>query len=536
MPRTRRPLLVAILVVTALALAGCVPTGSSATVAPSAADVAWGQAPSASSGTTFQSDVVLISGGGATVRSVSGDGFTWTLDRRAGGVDRLAVGKIMFVTGHGVGRVIHLKQSGETVAVTIEPVGLTDIIKDGHYATAKPVPFDQAAGQVATGAFWMDPDLLAQEGASSAIDTAPGVTESQVGQSFTDNDGPQSLGGPVISGASWIRRTDNVPSPPSPPSPTTPQVPQIKVPDLPRPPMNVAKVANTLATQTGGFQLTRTCCKAGTGTDFYYEKEGLKIKGSVALKMVAPTATFDLKIADSKVTLAEFKLTGAASLHAEMQAATSAGPAINATSRALGLDMDYDIPIGAIFGVPFSVTVSNALEVSIFMPGTAEVHGVGDYNLGAALGFRYDGSGFHSETSGKFNADTAISKSSSLAVGLSGITVTDDINFNVGIGFFGFKAGLDFGFRALVSVSIGAPIGFNVSQGAADPIERCRNARGVLRMTYGFGYTIPGPIVEVVNFFVKFFKGEPIAKKGGKHAFTVVAAVDKTEPASGFCK
>src|SRR5690606_23234363 len=61
--------------------------------------VAYGLPPLPHPEVTFQPDVVIIEGGGRTVRSVSDDGLTWRLDARADGVDQLAPDKIMFVTG-----------------------------------------------------------------------------------------------------------------------------------------------------------------------------------------------------------------------------------------------------------------------------------------------------------------------------------------------------------------------------------------------------------------------------------------------------
>jgi hypothetical protein len=533
--RRLRPVaaLVAGALVVATALAGCTPTaGSIAPVPATAADAAWGQAPSPQPGVTMQPDVVIIGGGGGSVRAVTADGLTWTLDPAATHVGDLAVGKVMFLTARGVGRVIDLQHTSAGVVVTLGPVSITDVIRDGDFSTPTPISLgDQAIGQVADGAFFNDPAVLDAVG-SDPIDIDPDSTPGETGTGDGPTTGkvtsggpsssptptPKGLGQPLIQGASWID--------------TKPPTPD----QLQRGALQVGKVQDQLESKSGNFDLNRSWDAQGTGTSFTYENEGLRIVGKVALKTTSPKADFDLKINSAKITLAKFTLTGASSLHAELEASTTARPAVNAASRALGVGMDYHIPVGTILGIPFEVTVSNTLEVQIFLPGTADVKGSGDYDLGATLGFQYANGDFKNLSSGTFNADQAVKGASSLAVGISGFNVEDDLNFSIGIGFLGFHAGLDFGLRVLVVLSIGAPIGFNVkaTQGD-DPIERCRNARGVLQVNWGLGYTITGPIATVIDWFTRHFTGKPVAKSGGVHSFAIIAVKDVTEPQSGFC-
>ncbi len=53
----------------------------------------------------YQPAVVVVAGGPGTVRSVSSDGMTWTIDAGAGGASDLAVGRIMLMTSQAAGRV-----------------------------------------------------------------------------------------------------------------------------------------------------------------------------------------------------------------------------------------------------------------------------------------------------------------------------------------------------------------------------------------------------------------------------------------------
>jgi hypothetical protein len=454
---------------------------------------------------------------------VTADGFTWTLDPEASNAGRLEVGSVMFVTGRGVGRVIDLADADDGLAVTIAPVEITDIIQDGTYGSTEPVPLDQPILHDSSGAFWADPDVLSEVGSDPITeeDTFPEGTEISDGVESTE---PQSLGTGLdgLALAGYERRI-------------APAAPNLTVPSLPRPPAAAGKVAQAAATQSGAFSLNHSCCSAGTGLGFSYAKNGLKIEGSVKLKMAAPTAQFNLQISGGSIKLAEFRVSGASSLHAEITAATSPQPAINASSAPLGLDVDFAVPIASIAGVPLSVIISQELSVNIFMPGTSTVTGIGDYNLGASLGFRYANGKFSSQTGGSFDADTSVRGSNSISVGISGVTITYKVNFRVGLGVASFNAGVDFAIIVLVTASIGAPIGFNVSQDADDPIERCKNTRGVLKAEYGVGYTIPRPIQAVINFFLEAFNSKPIANKGNYHGSSVIAYKDLTIPKSGLC-
>jgi hypothetical protein len=81
---------------------------------------------------TYQPDVVIIEGGPEAIRGVSGDGLTWSVDARAAGVDRLKPGTVMFATSQAVGRVVRREAKSGVVDVTLAPVGLGEVIRDGH--------------------------------------------------------------------------------------------------------------------------------------------------------------------------------------------------------------------------------------------------------------------------------------------------------------------------------------------------------------------------------------------------------------------
>jgi hypothetical protein len=73
-----------------------------------------------------------MSGGPRIIRAVSEDGLTWTIDGNAKEAADLRPGKIMFASARAVGRVVDVERRGDNLAVSVAPVGLTDVIRDAN--------------------------------------------------------------------------------------------------------------------------------------------------------------------------------------------------------------------------------------------------------------------------------------------------------------------------------------------------------------------------------------------------------------------
>jgi hypothetical protein len=116
-------------------VAGCVGNGDGSTggrVSPEAA-ARYGQAAQPSPpGITYQPDVVVVGGGAGVVRSVSDDGLRWTVDGDAKGLSDLDEGEVLFLTSRAAGRVVSKEASGQNVVLTLAPVQLQEIIRDGR--------------------------------------------------------------------------------------------------------------------------------------------------------------------------------------------------------------------------------------------------------------------------------------------------------------------------------------------------------------------------------------------------------------------
>jgi hypothetical protein len=489
--RARRSLGLLAAMLCAALLAGCVQQTAAPSDPRSGGGLRYGLAPQADKGTTFQPDVVLVDGGASSVRSVTADGLTWTLSPTAGGISALKPGRVMFLTDRGVGKVMAVHTDSAGVEVTIGPADLTDVIRDGHFASNKPIAIVNPIAQSAAGAFWANPTLQQQAGVTAG------------------------------SGADL---------------PSTTAYRSGVLPTLDRPPSPGAIVAETIKATTGGFNLTGSCCSNGPGTAFTYDKNGLSMSAKIGLDMTRPTANFALNISGGKVTSAGLSVRGTAGITASIHAFTKPDSPTNGFSPPLGTDFTFSIPVGVFFGVPLNMVVTQTLNLRVDIPGQAEFNSVGKVSLGSTIGFSYSNGRFANTTTASLDSTASLDATNSLAVGISYATFDYNVRFTVGLGYLGFVVGVYLALGAHLMAAVGAPIGFNEDPGATSPIEACKSIQSELWVDYGVGYSIPSTVAKLINYFLKAFQSEPIKTSGGLgKGWTPVLTRYVVFPQSGFC-
>ncbi|RZT78939.1 hypothetical protein EV382_2135 [Micromonospora violae] len=162
--RRRHPAVAALLTVTLLLLTGC-SSGAADPKPPrppaDGGDQRYGVAPASDPEVTYQPDVVFVGGGGGSVRGLSEDALTWRIDPGASGADKLARGKVMFLTGRAVGRVLDVRSDGDDLAVTLGPVDITQVIRDGTFASDGPVSLESPTRYDGGTPFWAEYDAEA---------------------------------------------------------------------------------------------------------------------------------------------------------------------------------------------------------------------------------------------------------------------------------------------------------------------------------------------------------------------------------------
>jgi hypothetical protein len=139
----------------------------------------YGYGPQPTDGVKYQPDVVMVPAGPAAIRSATSDGLVWTLDRVAKGVGDLKVGSILLATSAAAGRVVAIRDKGDSRVVTLAPIGLTDIIRDGeinltHALSADSIVYQEVPDQPGAQSVPGDQDLAGAKASTSAARSGDG--------------------------------------------------------------------------------------------------------------------------------------------------------------------------------------------------------------------------------------------------------------------------------------------------------------------------------------------------------------------------
>ncbi|MEH0931523.1 hypothetical protein [Micromonospora sp. CPCC 205558] len=400
----RHQAVVALLTVTLLLLAGCASGAADPTPQrPSAdgGDQRYGVAPAPNPEVTYQPDVVFVGGGGASVRGLSEDALTWRIDPSANGANKLARGKVMFLTERAVGRVLDLRRDSGDLAVTLGPVDITDVIRDGTFASDGPVALENPTRYDAGTPFWAEYDADADGGGRGG-----------------------GAGGAVRPVAFPAQR----------------------------------QAASAAQRQVAGFGVTPICCAGGVGAHFSYDGGGIRVAGTATLLMKKPTARFHLEIRGATVRRAELRIGGMAGLRIEIAGATDSRQNIN---KRIPIPLDFSVPVGEILGVPFSVTANQLIGVqTAFSAKDGNIKAAGEWSLGGSVGFGYANGAFGVTEPWRLSVRNSITDSiSGPSVGVSGIIVHYQAAFRAGLGALGFTAGLYATVTASVGLTVGSALG-----------------------------------------------------------------------------
>ncbi|MFI6262629.1 hypothetical protein [Micromonospora sp. NPDC051006] len=470
----------ALLALTLLVPAACdsAEPGRTPPDAPSGGDQRYGAAPGPAEGVTYQPEVVFVGGGSGSVRGVSDDALTWRIDPDASGADQLARGRVMFLTGRAVGRVLDVRPDGGDLAVILGPVDITEVIRDGTFGGERPVSLDSPTRYDAGTPFWAEYDGESG-GGGAAVPVTGAAARTETGTH------PVTVTTAALPGAGTARSA--------------------RPADARRdgPPAGVAAAGRR---QVAGFAVTPICCADGVGARFSHDGGGIRIAGTVTLLMKSPSARFHLEIRGGAVRRAELRIDGMAGLRIEIAGATNAGRNIN---KRIPIPLDFSVPIGEILGVPFAVTANQLIGVqTAFSAKDGNIKAAGEWSLGGSLGFGYADGAFGVTKPWELTVRNSITDSIfGPSVGVSGIIVHYQAAFRVGLGAFGFTAGLYSTVTATAGLTVGSALGA--------PIELCRSTQLGLFLEYGVGYRIPAGLAKAINAFLDLVNAGPIEEKAG---------------------
>jgi hypothetical protein len=411
----------------------------------SAAEQKYGIAPVPDASVTYQPDVIVVGGGAESVRSQSTNGFIWTIDAAARHADELVPGKIFFLTGRAVGRVLDVRKEGGNLVITTGPVDIAELVKEAHIHIADmPINFGEAIPYTSA-------DLPGQTVSLARLDSA----------------GARGAGG-------LIKTSAPVPAAGIPPAPDAAPAP------------DVSNLVNFKS-----FPVVNT---SGVGMSIKTDAGGLKVSAQATVHLLSPSLDVQLDITPTGgVTEASVKLTGAAGLTWTFDVGTDLGRSANVNGL-LQPDTDFSIPVGGIGPLPFAVTIRQRFQIKTALGvRNSTLSATGNYTFegGFKVGY-FDKEWTFAGPRGFSATQTMLQSAAGISIGAEGLELGHQMKVIVGVGAHGFAAGPYFSFDSSVALFKGSDLG----------MIKCEEATIVVKLTGGVGYLIPQSVTKAINFIL----------------------------------
>ncbi|WP_196806807.1 hypothetical protein [Micromonospora sp. CNB394] len=426
-----------------------------------AAGSRYGYGPKPDASVVYQPDVVLVSGGSGAIRSVSGDGFTYVIDGDAEGVADLAPGKIMFATSEALGRVVRIEPVGGDRAVTLAPVELTDVVRDGHFT------IDQAL-DVESQTFGELPDLLGEvvdEGPATPVLPDP-AEAAGLGVNAIGAAGFRLVAPPVVLGPA-------------------------------REPGSGA--ADRVQRSIGDWSVTayKDSTKLGLTAQHATAAAGLKVDFDIQLLVRNLRVQGDIRVTNGVVPHPSFRVDGVEGLAVTVAAGAAGGLSDNKKAKIeFPIEIKQPIVIGgfpAMLKQTFKFLVSTA-----FSAKNGNLSATGRWGLHGPIG--YVDSSFLTPT---FSVEKSIVQSiSGVSIGVEGIVVAAEFRFGFMIGLPVAGAGAFVGVVASIGLTNGSAAG-RVGLPLAGPAVKCRGSTLVLTVRSGEGLSVSEPLAKAIETVLK---------------------------------
>ena len=439
------------------------------------AEQKYGIAPIPDSSVTYQPDVIVVGGGADAIRAQSSNGFIWTIDGNAPHAAELVPGKIFFLTGRAVGRVLDVRKDGGNLVVVVGPVNLTDVIREAHITIDMPIDFGEAIA-------YSSPDL-------------PGRVVSLARASTGDDVAARPVAFVTESGLAGYREAAATGS-------------------------DVSNLVN--------FKINPFANSSGIGLEAGSDAGGLKLFARATLHLAKPTfkAVIDITPAGG-LTEASLALGGAAGLTWKFAVGTDVGRSAN-VNGILEPDTDFSIPVGGIGAVPLAVTVRQRFLVQTALGvRNATLSATGDYTFDGSFKIGYIRKQWSVAAPVGFSARQSMMQTAAgISIGASGLDLSDQVKVIVGIGTHGFAVGPYFRLTSSVGLFKGSDLG----------MIACKEATIVIKLGGGVGYQIPKSVAGLVNSFLRTLNIKyQIDDEGGLTSGDPITVVNSTSTLKG-CK
>jgi len=496
----------------------------------------FGIAPRRTKDVDYADGVIVMENGDKAIRSMSGNGMSWTFDASAEHVNEFQVGKIVFATGRAVGRILSLKQEGNSVTAFLGPVQLTDVIKRGHFAMSQKIDTDNMLTYVAPD-FPQPPDELVggatktsssyeEDGAhlertviisrvqhgrwtpTSASETfADGrrVTYRRVGSKW-------SQGQVSLANVSRARLANPVEL-------ARLSMPPEAGPEISTPPRMLAAAVfagtrgnNVVNLDGDDVRVQPDASNSGIGLEFYYHKNGVNIWSECLLRVLGARVDFDLNITSQGIETAGVRIGGDLAIVMKAEAASEQNFNAN-LHKTVYEPIDFSIPLGlnGAAGVPFSVTFGSFLRLETgFSAKTSKLAAEGIYPFGGGIWAGMQNYQWSVSAAPHVQAEKDLGVTANgVSVGINSLVIAASIRAMVGIGAFGFNTGV------FVQIIFNGTIlrGSDVTSPIIG-LPPCRQGTVGASLYYGIGYSMPKVFVELVNKILALFTSYRLAEEG----------------------
>lgn len=504
------------------------------TLAPS--QLQYGVAPTQNSDVVYQDNVIVMENGDKAIKARSSNGLVWTFDATAAHADEIQPGKILFATDQAAGEVLYVNRNGNDLSVVLGPVQITDIIKQGHFAVKQPLDLNSLVAVsapdypqklppaqasrlggsrrkadeyavhywvVSPSGEWKPMPTVSARKAAAGSKSQPHLQPTV----FTPDPRPRLLPPAQVNPRDFAQDFQPVLmqapslgslSPPAIP----PGVPPMTPPNLPpAPPADLNAQKNVTVSDFGMNPCTLSC--GGIGLTLTHNGDDIKIIARAILRLNAPSLHFNLDIKDAKIITADVEISGAAGLLVSLEGGTTQNLKGNFdVTRAL--PMDLRIPIYGL-PVPLAVIIQHSVSLrSGFSAKNTTMSATGEYTFGGSIWAGYKegswGAGAFDRVSTKTNLGGSLD---GLSVGITWVAFSMSQKVMVGVGAFGFATGpyvqLIEETTALKSPTIA---------------WSCKKATLKMMLYAGVGYSIPKPVTDAINFFLRIFTTKQIQGSG----------------------
>jgi hypothetical protein len=407
-------------------------------------------------GPDYQPGVVVVGGGPASIRSASGNGLVWTIDKNAPGAAKLQVGSVMVLTSMATGRVAAIHDDGDSRVVTLAPVNLTDVIRNGSIDVDQGLPASAISYRVIPQLAWAQQTPQAGDLPSANISSS-GYNRTKP---FTAQTAALPKAAP--SGNSIFESDSSL---------------EFKVGDWTVSP-DVSPDKLELGVERDGA--------LKVGVDFAFDTNNLHFHGIDTIK-------------NGQTSHSAFEITGITGLTVSLQAGASGGSADNEKIKIEApIEANLEIPPSpATAGLPMDIKVEFTFSIETAITGNnSTLVATGIWGLDGPIG--YDGENFQTP---KFTVKQSIIDSiTGITLGPSGIVFGVEMKFQVGVGVASLSAGPFAG----VIVDLGVTNGSSL--GAA--LARCKGATLDLRGSAGVGIELSAAEIPILKDLIPGAKYE----------------------------